>query len=141
MCSTAASAAIRASLRKRQPTCPVSTWKSGIRSEELTLSIFVCAYECLGFIVHSCNICENSDAALLSWHNCKPCTAKTINTVDPLSSYMLQQCIWAARYNTQLLVKLTPKGVVFSFLFFSRKSVLQMHPGQHVRCAGEAAHS
>ena len=27
--------------------------------------------------------------------------------------------IWAARYNTWLLIKLTPKGVVFSFLFFS----------------------
>jgi len=26
---------------------------------------------------------------------------------------------WAARYNTWLLIKLTPKGVVFSFLFFS----------------------
>jgi len=25
--------------------------------------------------------------------------------------------IWAARYNTWLLIKLTPKGVVFSFLF------------------------
>jgi len=24
---------------------------------------------------------------------------------------------WAARYNTWLLIKLTPKGVVFSFLF------------------------
>ena len=26
---------------------------------------------------------------------------------------------WAARYNTWHLIKLTPKGVVFSFLFFS----------------------
>ena len=26
---------------------------------------------------------------------------------------------WAARYNTWLLIKLTPNGVVFSFLFFS----------------------
>ncbi len=26
---------------------------------------------------------------------------------------------WAARYNTWLLIKLTPKGVVFSHLFFS----------------------
>ena len=26
---------------------------------------------------------------------------------------------WAARYNTWLLIKLTPKGIVFSFLFFS----------------------
>ena len=26
-------------------------------------------------------------------------------------------CPWAARYNTWLLIQLTPKGVVFSFLF------------------------
>ena len=26
---------------------------------------------------------------------------------------------WAARYNTELLIKLMPKGVVFSFLFLS----------------------
>ncbi len=25
-------------------------------------------------------------------------------------------CTWTARYNTWLLIKLTPKGVVFSFL-------------------------
>ena len=31
----------------------------------------------------------------------------------------LLYCIWAARYNTWLLIKLTPKGVVLSFLFFS----------------------
>ncbi len=31
---------------------------------------------------------------------------------------------WAARYNTWLLIKLTPKGVVFSFLFFSFLSLL-----------------
>ncbi len=29
---------------------------------------------------------------------------------------------WAARYDTWLLIKLTPKGVVFSFLFFSTQS-------------------
>ena len=28
-------------------------------------------------------------------------------------------CSWAARYNAWLLIKLTPRGVVFSFLFFS----------------------
>ncbi len=27
--------------------------------------------------------------------------------------------VWAAQFNTWLLIKLTPKGVVFSFLFFS----------------------
>jgi len=30
--------------------------------------------------------------------------------------YIQSACIWAARYNTWLLIKLTPKGVVFSFL-------------------------
>ncbi len=29
------------------------------------------------------------------------------------------QSTWAAQYNTRLLIKLTPKGVVFPFLFFS----------------------
>ncbi len=29
---------------------------------------------------------------------------------------------WAARYNTWFLIKLTPKGVVFFFLFFSSKT-------------------
>ncbi len=28
-----------------------------------------------------------------------------------------QMLIWAARYHTWLLIELTPKGVVFSFLF------------------------
>ena len=28
--------------------------------------------------------------------------------------------IWAAQYNTWLLIKLMPKGAVFSFLFFSQ---------------------
>ena len=33
----------------------------------------------------------------------------------------LMQCAkaWTAQYNAWLLIKLTPKGVVFSFLFFS----------------------
>ena len=31
---------------------------------------------------------------------------------------------WAARYDTWLLIKLTPKGVVFSFLFFSQNKIL-----------------
>jgi len=30
---------------------------------------------------------------------------------------MLRRLSWAARYNTWLLIKLTPKGVVFSFFF------------------------
>ena len=31
--------------------------------------------------------------------------------------HMLNSDTWAARYNTGLLIKLTPKGVVFSFSF------------------------
>ncbi len=31
----------------------------------------------------------------------------------------MQACPWAARYNTWLLIKLTPKGIVFLFFFFS----------------------
>ena len=32
---------------------------------------------------------------------------------------LLHTSSWAAQYNIGLLIKLTPKGVVFSFLFFS----------------------
>ncbi len=42
-----------------------------------------------------------------------------------LLAYMLsvshRQQSWAARYDTGLLIKLTPKGVVFSFLFVRRQ--------------------
>ena len=34
---------------------------------------------------------------------------------------------WAARYNTGLLKELTPKGVVFSFLFFSTCAAATLH--------------
>ena len=36
--------------------------------------------------------------------------------------YMYGSSCWAARYNTWLLMKLTPKGAVFSFLFFFHDS-------------------
>ena len=42
-------------------------------------------------------------------HEKLPCTSP-----DPLIVFLLA---WAARYYTGLLIKLTPKGVVFSFLF------------------------
>ncbi len=38
---------------------------------------------------------------------------------------------WAARYNTWLLIKLTPKGVVFSFLFFSSKEAADVEPQRY----------
>jgi len=37
-------------------------------------------------------------------------------TCGLLHSNVVTCCTWAARYNTWLLIKLTPKGVVFSFL-------------------------
>ncbi len=33
------------------------------------------------------------------------------------TAHVFKKNPWAARYNTWLLIKLTPKGVVFSFLF------------------------
>ncbi len=38
--------------------------------------------------------------------------------VKPCALHPLEYLHWAARYNTWLLIELTPKGVVFSFLFF-----------------------
>ena len=40
-------------------------------------------------------------------------------TQDLLLSALSYKAPWAARYNTWLLNKLTPKGIVFFFLFFS----------------------
>ena len=42
---------------------------------------------------------------------------------------VIQLPFWAAWYSTRLLVNLTPKGVVFSFLFYS------FHKAVH-KCAG-----
>ena len=36
-----------------------------------------------------------------------------------------QPFAWAAQYNTWLLIKLTPKGIVFSFMFFFFSSLLE----------------
>ncbi len=35
------------------------------------------------------------------------------------SATLLQPPAWAAQYNTWILIKLTPKGIVFALLFFS----------------------
>ena len=43
--------------------------------------------------------------------------------------YRLQH--WAARYNTGLLNKLMPKGVVFSFLFLQTAAAVRAHTDQH----------
>ena len=40
-------------------------------------------------------------------------------STDDLYTNMYRAPPWAARYNTRLLVKLTLRGIVFSFLFFS----------------------
>ena len=45
--------------------------------------------------------------------------AKTSTLECNMSRDMHAERVWAARYNTWLLIKLSPKGVVFSFLFFS----------------------
>ncbi len=45
---------------------------------------------------------------------------------------------WAARYDTGLLIKLTPKGVVFSFLFFSCFG--RAHDSASVIVGGTALH-
>ncbi len=44
---------------------------------------------------------------------------RAISAVDltAYADYSLRE-VWAARYNTWLLIKLTQKGGVFSFLFF-----------------------
>ena len=48
--------------------------------------------------------------------------AKTSTLECNMSRDMHAERVWAARYNTWLLIKLSPKGVVFSFLFFSSQS-------------------
>ena len=46
-----------------------------------------------------------------------PCKLEaTGGTVRRAKAYQILLNPWAARYNTWLLIKLTPKGVVFSFL-------------------------
>jgi len=38
---------------------------------------------------------------------------------------IMEHTRWAARYNTWLLIKLTPKGIVFSLLFWSTHTDMQ----------------
>ncbi len=45
--------------------------------------------------------------------------AKTSTLECNMSRDMHAERVWAARYNTWLLIKLLPKGVVFSFLCIS----------------------
>ena len=53
------------------------------------------------------------------WCACCCSLLPTVSLVQP-SCCLCKGCSsWEARYNTWLLIKLTPKGVVFSFLFFS----------------------
>ena len=82
---------------------------------------------------------------------CKGCSARHISSANavahvlafPLHAVMMASHIdsnfwaaryytgllpWAARYNTWLLIKLTPKGVVFSFLFFSTGLLITLTP-------------
>ncbi len=41
---------------------------------------------------------------------------------------MVIETPWAARYNTWLLLKLTPEGEVFSFLFLLKRVCVSMLP-------------
>ncbi len=50
-----------------------------------------------------------------------------------MSAALCQHLFWAARYNTWLLMKLTPKGVVFSFLFLSTSVVLSQQLLEQLR--------
>ncbi len=45
-----------------------------------------------------------------------------------LPSASLPLVVWAAQYTTWILVELTPKGVVFAFLFFSASGGLNCFP-------------
>ncbi len=45
------------------------------------------------------------------------------------------QAYWAACFNAGLLIKLTPKGVVFSFL-----KILSCRPGDEVPSGGHTVH-
>ncbi len=46
---------------------------------------------------------------------------------------LLQWLAWAARYNTWLLIKLTPKGVVFPFLAVASFHALRVYH-EHSEC-------
>jgi len=45
-------------------------------------------------------------------------------TKGPAKTTLIPLNPWAVRYNTWLLTKLTPKGVVFSFLFFQIRHIM-----------------
>jgi len=52
----------------------------------------------------------------------KPLLLQLVSCGTPKAAKVAIRCCllpWAAQYNTWLLIKLTPKGIVFSFLFFS----------------------
>jgi hypothetical protein len=49
---------------------------------------------------------------------------------QPVARPIIYCQAWAARYNTWLLIKLTPKGVVFSFLFLLPSSVIDPRLGR-----------
>ena len=50
-------------------------------------------------------------------HHCITATDHAVDSSQLKSAPVLMR--WAAQYTTGLLIKLTPKGVVFSFLFSS----------------------
>ena len=66
--------------------------------------------------------CDSADRGKTAWHG-----QQAYDTTLP-------QRVWAAWYSTWLLIKLTPKGVVFSFLFFSYLNGIVMHGTYISRC-------
>ncbi len=74
---------------------------------------------------------------------CHP-SMSTGYTHTQLEQHLLQEVktgTWAARYNTWLLIKLAPKGVVFflSFLFFSFSFLPRQASGMNGRSNSQAA--
>ncbi len=59
-------------------------------------------------------------AADLAPHALTPCKLDSIRLPRSSGAHDYAHAYWAARYNTWLLVELTPKGVVFSFFSFLR---------------------
>ena len=60
----------------------------------------------------------------------KPLLLQLVSCGTPKAAKVAIRCCllpWAAQYNTWLLIKLTPKGIVFSFLFFSAVCLTLQH--------------
>ncbi len=69
--------------------------------------------------------------AVIAYNQDKACFGMVCGTLwSTFCMHCLQPQFWAARYNTWLLIRLTPKGVVFSFLFSTTTVVLWLCRGR-----------